>query len=204
VASDLELTELLCARLCHDLAGPLGAVASGVELLGDDPDPETARLVMSTAAGAVSRLRLLRAALGTAGGPRPEGEVRALAQAYLDSGASASARLELEWRSDRAELAGDVGRLVLSLVMVAKESLPRGGRITVGIDAVPSDRSLGLTVGFQGASARLDPDSRAALAAGDGSFGPRAAVACWISRLAARADTAVLVEDRVDGGWIKA
>ena len=30
---ELKLAELLCARLCHDLAGPVGAVATGAELL---------------------------------------------------------------------------------------------------------------------------------------------------------------------------
>ncbi|CCG41103.1 histidine phosphotransferase family protein [Magnetospirillum molischianum] len=202
--NDLDLAELLCARLCHDLAGPLGAVGSGAELLGDDADPEMARLVASTAAGAVSRLRLLRAALGTAGGVRPEGELHSLVRAYLDAGASAAARPELAWHSDRPEISGDVGRLLLSLVIVAKDSLPRGGRVSVEIGSPSSVGKIGLAVGFNGPSARLDPDSRAAFCKADQAYGPRAAVACWISRLAARADTAVVVEDLVDGGWIKA
>jgi len=201
--SDLDLAELLCARLCHDLAGPLGAVASGAELLGDDPDPETARLVASTAADAVSRLRLLRAALGTAGGVRPEGEVRGLVRSYLDAGASAAARFDLVWHSDRPELSGDLGRLLLSLIVVAKESLPRGGRVSVEVAAESVPGRCGLAVGFHGPSARLEPDSRAALGAALQVFGPRAAVACWVSRLAARADTAIVVEDQVDGGWIR-
>ncbi|SEH61241.1 histidine phosphotransferase family protein [Magnetospirillum fulvum] len=202
--NDLELTEMLCARLCHDLAGPLGAVASGAELLGDDPDPETAGLVASTAAGAVSRLRLLRVALGGAGGPRPEEDVRALLQAYLEAGASAAVRLDLIWHSGRPDLAGETVRLVLALAMVARESLPRGGRLSVEIEAVPPGGSLGLAVGFHGPSARLDPDSRVALGGAGGPIGPRVVLACWVSRLAARAHSSLVVEDQVDGGWIKA
>ncbi|EPY02617.1 histidine phosphotransferase family protein [Magnetospirillum fulvum] len=201
--NDLDLAEALCARLCHDLAGPLGAVASGAELLGEDPDPETARLVASTAADAVSRLRLLRAALGTAGGVRPEGELRGLARCYLDAGASSAARFDLVWQSDRPELTGEMGRLLLSLVVVAKESLPRGGRVSVEVSAAPVAGRCGVAVGFHGPSARLEPDSRAALGGTVQVFGPRAAVACWVSRLAARADTAIVVEDQVDGGWIR-
>jgi len=201
--NDLELAEALCARLCHDLAGPLGAVASGAELLGDDPDSETAALVASTAAAAVSRLRLLRAALGTAGGIRPEGELRGLARAYLDAGASSAARFDLVWQSDRPDLTGEEGRLVLSLVMVAKESLPRGGRVSVEIAAAPAVGRRGVAVGFHGPSARLEPDSRDALAGSGQVAGPRAAVAYWVSRLVARADTAIVVEDQADGGWIR-
>lgn len=204
MSNDLELTEMLCARLCHDLAGPLGAVASGAELLGDDPDPETAGLVASTAAGAVSRLRLLRVALGVAGGARPEGEVRALLQAYLEAGASSSVRLDLAWRSGRPELAGETARLVLALAMLARESLPRGGRVAVEIEAVAPGGALGLAVGFHGPSARLDPDSRAALTGAAGALGPRVALACWVARLAAWAHGAIVVEEQVDGGWIKA
>jgi len=33
--TDLMLAELMAARLCHDLVGSVGAVANGVELLGD-------------------------------------------------------------------------------------------------------------------------------------------------------------------------
>ena len=36
VETDLELAQLLCTRLCHDLAGSIGAVAAGVELIGGD------------------------------------------------------------------------------------------------------------------------------------------------------------------------
>ena len=36
---DLRVIELLAARLCHDLIGPVAAIANGVELLAEeDPD----------------------------------------------------------------------------------------------------------------------------------------------------------------------
>jgi len=39
--TEMQLAELMAARLCHDLVGPIGAVAKGVELLGDGgPDAE--------------------------------------------------------------------------------------------------------------------------------------------------------------------
>jgi len=36
---DLRVLELLTARLCHDLIGPVAAIANGVELLGEDEAP---------------------------------------------------------------------------------------------------------------------------------------------------------------------
>ena len=35
-AIDLRVLELLAARLCHDLIGPVSAISNGVELLADE------------------------------------------------------------------------------------------------------------------------------------------------------------------------
>ncbi len=58
--TDLELARLLCTRLCHDLAGPIGAVAAGVELIGQDPsmaDAETISLIGDSSGAASRKLR---------------------------------------------------------------------------------------------------------------------------------------------------
>ena len=51
---DLDLAALLSARLCHDLAGPVGAVNNGAELLaeGGSESMEDARELISNCAGA--------------------------------------------------------------------------------------------------------------------------------------------------------
>lgn len=66
----LLVARLLCTRLCHDMAAPVGAVANGAELMGGDPsmvDAETLALLAGSAAAASLRLRTLRAAFGLAG-----------------------------------------------------------------------------------------------------------------------------------------
>ncbi len=63
--TELELAQLLCTRLCHDLAGPVGAVAAGVELIGGDPaqaDLETLGLIGNSSAAASLKLKFMRAA----------------------------------------------------------------------------------------------------------------------------------------------
>ena len=68
---DLRVLELLTARLCHDLIGPVAAIANGVELLGED-DPDFVRdavaLVGDSARKAITRLQLYRFAYGFSGG----------------------------------------------------------------------------------------------------------------------------------------
>ena len=57
---ELDIASLLCARLCHDLAGPVGAVNNGAELLneGGAESMDDARELISSCAGqAVRRLR---------------------------------------------------------------------------------------------------------------------------------------------------
>ena len=64
----LELAGLLSARLCHDLAGPVGAAENGAELLseGGAEGMEDARELISNCAGqAVRRLRFFRLAYGS-------------------------------------------------------------------------------------------------------------------------------------------
>ena len=50
---ELQLAPLLCARLCHDLAGPFGAVNNGAELLKDDGEDsvDMARDLITNCAG---------------------------------------------------------------------------------------------------------------------------------------------------------
>src|SRR5215217_2222119 len=68
---DLHVLELLAARLCHDLIGPVAAIANGVELLAED-DPEFVRdavtLVGDSARKANRRLQFYRFVYGFGGG----------------------------------------------------------------------------------------------------------------------------------------
>jgi histidine phosphotransferase ChpT len=103
--TDLELAQLLCTRLCHDLAGPVGAVAAGVELIGDDPqaaDAETLGLIGSSSAAASRKLKFLRAALGAAGGAPLD--LKSLLDGYLEAVAGPSGRPEVHWPAANAML----------------------------------------------------------------------------------------------------
>ncbi|MGE3333087.1 MAG: histidine phosphotransferase family protein [Rhodospirillaceae bacterium] len=96
--TDLELAQLLCTRLCHDLAGPIGAVAAGVELIGDDPsmaDAETIGLIGDSSSAASRKLKFLRAALGLA--QSTAGDLKGLVEDYISTTAGPGARIEVTW-----------------------------------------------------------------------------------------------------------
>jgi histidine phosphotransferase ChpT len=182
LADDTILAEMLCARLCHDMAGAIGAAAAGAELLEDGFDAETARMVAESAAAAVSRLKFFRAALGPAGSPQPAGRFRDLAAAYLMAAAPGGRMtLSLHWESARPELDGESGRLVLNLVLLARDALPRGGAVTVVIAPSIAAGAIGCAVSFTGEGAGLSAESARCLLDGARPEGPRAAQA-WLTR----------------------
>ena len=187
--------ELLCARLCHDMAGAVGAAAAGAELLEDGLDAETAQLVAASAASAAARLKFFRAALGPAGSEQSAAVIRDLAAAYLHAAESGGGRLTLRWSCDRPRLDGDMTRLALNLVLVARDSLPRGGTISVSI-------TTGVSVTFQGEGGGLGDDLTATLLAGDAPTNPRAAQAWFTRRLADKIGAALQFDRWSDGGRI--
>jgi histidine phosphotransferase ChpT len=132
--SELELAQLLCTRLCHDLAGPIGAVAAGVELIGTDPqaaDPETLGLIETSSAAASFKLKFLRAVLGTDnsanGAPV---ELANLLEGYLGATSSGDARAVVHWPAPNefSQLSQILGvrwrQAVLNLCLAALEMQP--------------------------------------------------------------------------------
>lgn len=179
---DTRLAEMLASRLCHDLAGPLAAVANGMELLSDPdfgPDPEAIALVESSSVQATASLRFLRSAFGVAG--EREGQpahLRAIATDWLRG-----RRVTLEWGLTQDALPPEVGRLLLNLVCLAAEALPRGGVIAIAGEAAPAARRFILRA--EGEDLHLRPELQDGLDAGEASgLGPRAAQAYFFCRLA--------------------
>ncbi len=116
----LTLGAALCARLCHDLAGSLGALTGTLELAAEENDREALDLALTISREIGARLRLLRAAWGT------ESDIPPLDT--LLPGLSGCEKLTLDTKALTAT-APDSLRLCLSLLMVAAAGLPRGGTI---------------------------------------------------------------------------
>lgn len=193
----LALAELLCARVCHDLSGPVGATAAGAELFMDlgGGDPETLTLVSTSAAGAAARLRLLRAALGpAASSPHSLAALCGMVDSHLASLASAAApAIVVNWRDIPDPVDGDTARLLLNLVLLGRDALPRGGRMELSLDkGLPS-----LLV--HGEPASLADDVKLALTQAGPISGPRPAQAALTRILAEQEDGKVCVTPTAAG-----
>jgi histidine phosphotransferase ChpT len=144
---DMRVCELLAARLCHDMAGPVAAIANGAELLGDD-DPDFAReaatLIGDSARTAARRLQLFRYVFGFSRGSHAGPPPHALASEYFAASAT-----KCDYADPVRQLEPEWQRLACCLLFVGAEGLPRGG--TLAIQTAPSGLMLtgtGEGVGF--------------------------------------------------------
>jgi histidine phosphotransferase ChpT len=130
---DMRVAELLTARLCHDLAGPIAAIGNGAELL-DDEDPDFVRqaatLIGDSAGTAAKRLQFFRFIYGFSAGAIAGPPPHALASEYFANGAVAC-----DYSEAARQLEPTRQRLGCNLLLVAGEALPRGGKITLMAEA---------------------------------------------------------------------
>jgi histidine phosphotransferase ChpT len=155
--ASIRIAQLLCSRLCHDLAGPAGAVNAGVEFLseGIGEASEAAGLALQAAHQMTRRLEFYRAAFGRAGGAALD-DAKRLASGFLAEGG-----IVLDWPDgpDQQELVADmpsVSKLVLNMILLGFESLPRGG--TLGVRIATRTAATAVTVHAAGDGARIRED----------------------------------------------
>ena len=200
---DVKVAQLLCSRLCHDLVSPIGAVNAGLELIeeGADADGRAIGLIATSAGEASRRLSFFRMAFGLAAGAAGEAplkDARGLAAGLLRGG-----KATLDWPAeadaDGASLPPDAAKVVLNMVLIASESLPRGG--VIGVRTRALDDGLGVAVTAAGTGAKLRDDIGLALngkAAGD-DLTARNAHAHYAQCLARDLGAAIEAEDDAAG-----
>ena len=162
---DLALASLLSSRICHDLAGQIGALNNGVEIMtaGADADmrAHVLNLIEETGRRAAARLQFYRLAFG-AGGSMSErtqlSEIETMTSNFLRGG-----RVSVDWQPEARELDRNHVRLMLNLIMLGVETLPRGGMLRVG---VVDKSAVNLIVISEGRGATVEPQRAELLAEG--------------------------------------
>ena len=151
----LDLAALLCSRVCHDVISPIGAIANGLEVLETEQDPDMRGFAMdlikkstATASARLQFCRLAFGAAGSAGAAIDTGDAESVARGLI-----ADEKTRLVWNATRALLPKNKVKLLLNLVLIAGQCIPRGGVITVTIDG--TDAALTVTVIASGTNAKL-------------------------------------------------
>jgi histidine phosphotransferase ChpT len=165
----LDLAALLCSRVCHDLISPVGAIVNGLEVLEEEKDEATKTfaldLIKKSAGTASAKLQFCRIAFGAAGSAGAQidlGDAEKIARGFLED-----EKTKLAWNLPRALMPKNRVKLLLNMLLIAGQAIPRGGQITV--DPIGSGDAMGFKVSAAGTNAKIIPATAALLA---GETGP--------------------------------
>jgi len=153
----LDLAALLCSRVCHDLISPVGAIVNGIEVLEEEKDESTKEfaldLIKRSAATASAKLQFCRIAFGAAGSAGAQidlGDAEKIARGFLEDD-----KTKIDWNLPRALLAKNRVKLLLNMLVIAGQAIPRGGVLTV--DPIGSGDNMGFRVSAAGTNAKVPP-----------------------------------------------
>jgi histidine phosphotransferase ChpT len=124
------LAQAVCARLCHDLGGPVGALGGALELM-DGAGSDALELAQDAARILDRRLRFWRAAAGGAPADLQPDALPALLEGLT---LGRRARIATEGLA-RAPLPALIGQCLLLAAWAGVEALPRGGVLHIAGEA---------------------------------------------------------------------
>lgn len=183
--TEAALASLVARRLCHDFAGPVGAVTTALDMMADGSDPELLSLVTDSAASLSASLRLYRFTLAPGAEPTSSGAARELFADWL----KAHDHTSLDWSAVDEDWPAGVAELTTGLGIVAVESAQRGGRVVVTQGRVRVETPLLV----------VDPGLAAVLGGTVPPATTRLAIAGVIAAQAAAAGLAIRVEVDAEG-----
>ena len=153
----LDLAALLCSRVCHDLISPVGAIVNGLEVLAEEKDEASKtmalELITKSAGTASAKLQYCRIAFGAAGSAGAQidlGDAESITRGFLED-----EKTKVAWNLPRALLPKNRVKLLLNLLLIAGQAIPRGGSLTV--DPVGSGDTMGFKITAAGTNAKVPP-----------------------------------------------
>jgi len=163
----LDLAALLCSRVCHDLISPVGAIMNGLEVMEEDKnDTETQTFAMDlikksarTASAKLQFCRLAFGAAGSAGAQIDSGDAEKVTRGLIEDG-----KTSITWNLPRVLMPKNRVKLLLNMVLIATQTIPRGGMIS--IDPIGEGEAMSFKVKASGTNAKL-PQAVPALLKGE-------------------------------------
>jgi histidine phosphotransferase ChpT len=126
----LNLVELVCARLCHDMGGLIGTIGTAMEMVMEEADQndEIIAFAASASKSLMQRIRLARAAWGPDVDPM---DLATLVDLVAPSLARQRAGLDTRALRPDSEFVPPTARVLLNVILLASDSLPKGGTIVL-------------------------------------------------------------------------
>src|SRR4029077_10917252 len=149
----LDFAALLCSRVCHDLISPVGAIVNVLEVLEEAKDEETKtfalELIKKSARTGSAKLQFCRIAFGAAGSAGAQidlGDAETISRGFLEDD-----KTKLAWNLPRAMLARNRVKPLFNVLLIAGQTIPRGGKLSV--DPIGSGEGMGFKVTAAGTNA---------------------------------------------------
>ena len=151
-----DLAAMLCSRVCHDLINPVGAIGNGLEVLADPSQGAMAEgaqeLIANSAKHARAKLEFARLAYGassTAGTDFDTRECERVARLLFEI-----EKADLDWQVPLILLPKHKAKLLMNMLLIAGQAVPRGGVVTATVEGAGGRRELRLH------RAASDPEKR--------------------------------------------
>jgi len=133
VKDALQLAALVATRICHDLAGPVGGVSNGIELLHEvegDLQTQSMELIDMSAKESISRLTFLRRAFGTVSAKLML-KFDVIEQCCHDYYAQKNVLLTFENSSGEDTIASDQVKALFNALLTVTDIMIYGGKVSI-------------------------------------------------------------------------
>ena len=155
------------------------------EVLDDNPKPDDCEfaldLIRKSAKTASARLQFCRLAFGAAGSAGAQidlGDGQNMARGHIEDG-----KTSIVWNLPRLLLAKNRVKLLLNMLVIAQQTIPRGGTLTV--DPIGEGEALSFRVTASGLNARLPQNIADILSSGQIAASDAHSVQPYYTRLLA-------------------
>ncbi len=157
------LLSLLSSKICHDFASPVQALSTALSVLDTDNSPEMREsaisLIRESTESATAKIEFLRQAFGspTSGaGDASIGEIHKISNRYF-----ATLKPQLNWDCSLDSAPKPIARVLMGILLIAIDSLPRGGDVIVKCQS--NGELLEFSVRATGLRVMLKPEVRQSL-----------------------------------------
>lgn len=156
---ELEFCELLCAKFCHDLSGPIGAINNGIDFLDSDNEnmkEKAADLVKLSSNQAVNRLAFFRQAYGFLG---VNNEITLTQLKSLLDKFVQDSKIELAidpgMQTD-FQLDPTLGKIILNLIIISSNIILLNGKIQLVFEQLNGPKIINILA--SGPVAKIDEE----------------------------------------------
>jgi histidine phosphotransferase ChpT len=149
--SDIEFLELLSAKFCHDLAGPIGAISNGLDFLHSKDSlmrEKSINLIQDSSDKSVATIKLFRILYGTVKsvGEANLSDIKTLLEEYFKT-----SKIKLDWPDDHLFVQGysinnRVAKLIVAIVIGGTSLLVNTGVISVRLNKVDQGCQVNISI----------------------------------------------------------